>query len=160
MQSFGFSKADATRIGNAIRRIEKQKPTVQLGGVDQQPPPSGVRMLLAKHSGASWPTGSTAVVTVYTGDVGSVVTAGTLVAYNHYINFNTAGCATQWVKLGHNGFQWHPIDAQGECGTCISLVGGIDFRAINGYVHTNTQFLGHDGSGCIQWYNTQTCATA
>ena len=162
MGTYGFSEDDAKRIGKTVRLTERFPNKVKLGGPDRGGANPGVRLLLAKHAGASWATGSTAVVTVYNGDTTAITAAGTVIAYNHYINFNaTNNCANQWITLGHNGFHWYPTDAQGDCGTCISLVGGVDFRAIPGYVHTNVQFLGHESNaGCVTWYNVQTCSTA
>lgn len=161
MATYGFDEQSVKRIGKAVRISEKFPAKVRLGGPDRSGANPGVRMLLAKHTGTAWATGTTAVVTIYNGDPGAVATAGTVVAYNHYINFSTAGCDSKWLTLGHNGFHWHPTDAQGDCGTCVSLVGGLDFRAIPGYVQTNVQFLGHESNaGCVMWFNVQTCSTA
>ncbi|NBW15870.1 MAG: hypothetical protein EBR82_48575, partial [Caulobacteraceae bacterium] len=120
MASFGFSENDAKRIGRAVRAVERDPTKVRLGGPDADGAAPGVRLLIAKHEGSSWPTGSTAVVTLYNGAVpDSVATAMTMVAYNHYIKFSTdVNCTSRWVALGHNGFAWHPVDAQGDCGTC------------------------------------------
>ncbi|MGA1109998.1 MAG: hypothetical protein ACO3VO_00220 [Ilumatobacteraceae bacterium] len=161
MAAFGFNENDAKRIGKAVRAVERDPTKVRLGGPEADGAAPGVRLMIAKHEGAGWPTGSTAVVTLYNGELGSVATAMTMVAYNHYIKFSDdANCTSRWVALGHNGFAWHPVDSQADCGTCISLIGGVDFRVFPGYTHTNTQMLGHDGGGCIKWYDIFTCATA
>jgi len=159
--AFGFNENDAKRIGKAVRAVERDPTKVRLGGPSADGAAPGVRLLIAKHDGGSWPTGSTAVVTLYNGDPGSVGPSVTMVAYNHYIKFSDdPNCTTRWVALGHNGFAWHPVDAQGDCGSCISLIGGVDFRVFSGYTRTATQMLGHDGSGCVKWFNITTCATA
>lgn len=163
MATFGFSESDAKRIGNVVRLVERDPTKVRLGGPNADGAAPGVRLLIAKHEGtAGWSTGSTAVVTLYNGDVpGSVASALTLVAYNHYVKFSEdTNCTSRWVALGHNGFGWHPVDAHSDCGTCISLVGGVDFRAFPNYVHTSQQMLGHDSNGCVKWYDIATCATA
>jgi len=161
MPTYGFNETDVKRIGRAVRHVESRPQKVHLGGPNADGAAPGVRLLIAKHAGSSWPTGSTAVVTIYNGDPGSVVSAMTMVAYNQYITFsNNTDCTNRWVALGHNGFAWHPVDAQGDCGTCISLIGGVDFRVFPAYAHTSTQMLGHDGGGCIKWFDITTCATA
>jgi hypothetical protein len=162
VSAYGFSEADARRIGEVVRAAEHGRiQKIELGGKQNGGAAPGVRLLIAKHEGSSWPVGSTAVVTLYNGQPSSVATAMTMVAYNHYIQFSTGThCTARWVALGHNGFAWHPVDAQADCGTCISLIGGVDFRVFPGYAHTATQMLGHDGGGCVQWFNITTCATA
>lgn len=162
MTAFGFSEGDAKRIGRVVRHVEKYPEKISLGTPGAQGAAPGVRLLIAKHEGSSWPTGSTAVVTLYNGDVpSSVATAMTMVAYNHYISFSDdSNCTSRWVALGHNGFAWHPVDAQSDCGTCLSMIGGVDFRVFPGYEHTNIQMLGHDGGGCVQWFDITTCSTA
>jgi hypothetical protein len=160
--AYGFNEGDARRIGRAVRAVEKFPSKIMLGTPGAEGAAPGVRLLIAKHEGSSWDTGKTAVVTLYNGSVpNGVATAMTMVAYNHYIKFSdNTNCTTRWVALGHNGFAWHPVDAQSDCGTCISLIGGVDFRVFPGYEHTNEQILGHDAGGCIKWLDTTTCATA
>lgn len=161
MTAFGFNENDAKRIGKVVRMVERNPDKPSLGGPDYGGRSPGVRLLIAKHEGTSWPIESTAVVTLYNGDPGSVGPSVTMAAYNHYIQFSSGTqCTSRWVALGHNGFAWHPVDAQGDCGSCISLIGGVDFRVFSGYTHTATQMLGHDGSGCVKWFNITTCATA
>lgn len=160
MPAFGFNENDAKRIGRAIRAVERDPTKVRLGGASENGAAPGVRLLLAKHTGASWPTASTAVVTLYNGEVGSVASAMTMVAYNQYIKFaEGTACTSRWVALGHNGFAWHPVDFQSDCGTCVTMLGGVDFRVFPGYANTATQMLGHSANGCIQWFDVTTCAT-
>lgn len=163
MAIYGFNEADARRIGSLVKGAESGRIGFSETGSDVNGRASpGVRLLLAKHEGSSWPTASTAVVTLYNGDTpGSVASAVTMVAYNHYIKFSSnTNCTSRWVALGHNGFAWHPVDSQSDCGTCISEIGGVDFKVFPGYERTNEQVLGHDVEGCIKWFNTVTCATA
>ncbi len=160
MSAFGFNANDVRRIGEVVRAAEHGRiQKIGLGSDQHGGATPGVRLLIAKHEGSSWPAGSTAVVTLYNGEPGSVASAMTMVAYNHYIQFSTGThCTARWVALGHNGFAWHPVDAQADCGTCISLISGVDFRVFPGYAHTATQMLGHDGGGCVKWFNITTCA--
>jgi hypothetical protein len=162
VSAYGFSAADVRRIGEVVRAAEHGRiQKIELGGASAGGATPGVRLFIAKHDGTSWPVQSTALVTVYNGAPGDVASAVTAVAYNHYIQFSAdSNCTTRWVALGHNGFAWHPVDAQSDCGTCISLIGGVDFRVFPGYAHTSTQMLGHDGGGCIKWFDITTCATA
>jgi hypothetical protein len=162
MSTYGFGEGDAKRIGRAVRHVERNPGKVSLGSLGAEGAAPGVRLLIAKHEGSSWPTGTTAVVTLYNGSVpSSVGTAQTMVAYNHYISFSDdSNCTARWVALGHNGFAWHPVDSQSDCGTCISEIGGVDFRVFPGYARTAEQVLGHDTNGCIKWFDTTTCATA
>jgi hypothetical protein len=159
--AFGFNENDAKRIGKVVRLAERNPSKPDLGQPDYGGRSPGVRLLIAKHSGSSWASGSTAVVTVYNGPPGGVASAVTVVAYNHYVQFGSdTNCTNRWVALGHNGFGWIAIDSQSDCGTCVSAVGGVDFRVFPGYSRTTEQVLGHDTSGCIKWFDTTTCATA
>ena len=161
MATYGFNENDAKRIGRAVRQVERGSYRIELGGPSADGAAPGVRLLIAKHEGSSWPTGSTAVVTIYNGPPGSAVSAMTMVAYNQYISFSTdSTCTARWVALGHNGFAWHPVDSQSDCGSCVREIGGVDFRVFTGYARTAVQLLGHDGSGCIKWYDIFTCSTA
>lgn len=162
MAVYGFPEGDAKRIGRVVRLVERDPTKIRLGGPEAEGAAPGVRLLIARvDSSTAWATGTTAVVTVYNGDKGSVASALTLVAYNHYTPFAAdTNCTNRWVALGHNGFNWHPVDSKSDCGTCVHEVGGIDFRALDGYVRTATQILGHDGGGCVKWFNIATCATA
>jgi len=159
--TYGFNENDAKRIGRAVRHVERGAQRIELGGPNADGAAPGVRLLIAKHEGQSWPTGSTAVVTIYNGELGSAVSALTMVAYNQYISFSAdTNCTARWVALGHNGFAWHPVDSQSDCGTCNYEVGGVDFRVFPGYERTAVQMLGHDGGGCVKWFNITTCSTA
>jgi hypothetical protein len=159
--AFGFNENDAKRIGKAVRAVERDPTKVRLGGPSADGAAPGVRLLIARHEGGSWPVDSTAVVTVYNGDEGDISSAVTAVAYNQYIRFGTQPvCSSRWVALGHNGFNWIPVDSQDACDSCDSEIGGIDFSVFTGFAKTTTQILGHDGSGCIRWYDIFTCATA
>lgn len=161
MATYGFSEGDAKRIGRVVRSTEKHPHTIRLQSPVAEGAAPGVRLLIGRHSGSSWASGSTAVVTVYNGAPGAVASAVTVVAYNHYINFSSdTNCTSRWVAMGHNGFGWLPVDSQSACGTCVHELGGVDFRVLSGYQRTNEQVLGHDGNGCIKWFDTITCATA
>lgn len=160
MTAYGFNENDAKRIGRAVRHVERGANRIQLGGPSADGAAPGVRLLIAKHEGASWPVESTAVVTVYNGAPGSAVSAMTMVAYNQYISFSTdQNCSARWVALGHNGFAWHPVDSQSDCGSCFKELGGLDFRVLPGYSTASVQILGHD-SGCVKWYDIFECSTA
>ncbi len=161
MATYGFNENDAKRIGRAVRHVERGAQRIELGGPNADGAAPGVRLLIAKHEGSSWPTASTAVVTIYNGEPGSAVSAMTMVAYNQYISFSSGThCTARWVALGHNGFAWHPVDSQSDCGNCDYEVGGVDFRVFPGYASTAVQILGHDSGGCVRWYDVFTCATA
>lgn len=160
MATYGFNENDAKRIGRAVRHVERGAHKIELGGPSAEGAAPGVRLLLAKHEGSSWPTVTTAIVTIYNGRPPEVESAMTMVAYNHYISFSAdINCTSRWVALGHNGFAWHPVDSQNDCGGCLQEVGGVDFRVFTGFKNTAVQILGHDGSGCIKWYDIFSCAT-
>ena len=161
MTAFGFNENDAKRIGKVVRLVERNPERPSLGGPDYGSRSPGVRLLIGQHSGSSWASGSTAVVTVYNGPPGSVASAVTVVAYNHYVQFSSdTNCTNRWVALGHNGFGWIAVDSRSDCGTCMTEAGGVDFRFFAGYSRTTEQVLGHDAGGCIKWFSTTTCATA
>ncbi len=161
MTAYGFNEGDAKRIGRAVRAVERDPTKVRLGGPHADGAAPGVRLMIARHEGTHWPIDSTAIVTIYNGDQGAVASAATTIAYNQYIRFGSPPvCTSRWVALGHNGFNWVPVDSQDDCGDCDSEIGGIDFSVFLGFEKTNTQILGHDGSGCIRWYDIFACATA
>lgn len=162
MSAYGFNAADARRIGEVVRAAEHGRiQKIELGGEKHGGATPGVRLFIAKHEGSSWPVQSTAVVTIYNGAPGSVASAVTAVAYNHYIKLSEdANCTSRWVALGHNGFAWHPVDSQSDCEGCVVELGGVDFRALPKYQRTATQILGHDNSGCVEWIDVFTCSTA
>lgn len=161
MATYGFSEGDAKRIGRAVRLVERFPEKVSLGSLGAEGAAPGVRLLIAKHDRGYWATGATATVTVYNGDPGSLTAVGTIVAYNQFVQFSEDPVASaRWVALGHNGFGWHPVDSQSDNLDCISEIGGIDFAVFVGFAKTATQILGHDGNGCIKWYDVFTCATA
>lgn len=159
MSTYGFSENDAKRIGRAVRHVERGAQRVRLGGPDAEGAAPGVRLLIGKLAASSWPTSTTALITIYNGDVGSVATAATVVAYNHFLKLSDqTNCTNRWVALGHNGFQWHPVEVTEACTTtCTIEVGGVDFSEFPGYQQTATQFLGHDGNACLKWFDITTC---
>lgn len=166
MAVYGFSADDAKRIGKVVRQVERGPDRIRLSGASADGAAPGVRLLLGQYAGSSWPTSQTAIVTVYNGDTGSVVSAATVVAYNHFVKFSEqTNCTNRWVALGHNGFHWMPVEAGNACTatagaqTCVIEVGGVDFSQLPGYQKTATQVLGHAG-GCIKWFDTSTCSTA
>lgn len=162
MPTFGFSEGDAKRIGQVVRLVERDPTKVRLGGPDNAGAARGVRLLIGKLAASSWPTATTATLTIHNGEVGSVASAITLVAYNHFLKLSEqTNCTNRWVALGHNGFQWQPVAVENACThTCTIEVGGVDFSEFPNYQATATQMLGHDGGGCIKWFDVTTCATA
>lgn len=158
---FGFSSEDAKRIGAVVRRVEGT-PSGRGGGTQQLAGPApGVRLLLARYdSTCAWSKGATAVVMIHAGDV--IASVATVVARNQFLSMSTqTACTQRWVALGNNGFGWYVVNHEKACvSTCSSEVGNIDFSVVPNYVATATQVLGHDGSGCIKWFSTTTCATA
>lgn len=162
MPAYAFNAADARRIAEIVRAAEHGRiGKSDLGSDSPEGAKPGVRLLIAKHEGGEWATDATAVVTIYNGDAGDIASAATVVAYNQYIRFSAEPvCTSRWVSLGHNGFNWIPVDAQDDCDACDSEIGGIDFAVFPGFAKTNVQILGHDSLGCIKWYDIFTCATA
>jgi len=168
VSTYGFNDRDAKRIGKAVRQSERMPPKVKLGGPQRAGANPGVRLMIGKHAGTSWATATTALVTIYNDNSGSLASVGTVVAYNQYVKFaEQTNCTNRWVALGHNGFHWLPIDAVAECGTCSMIAGGIDFQAIPGFNPAKIQLLGHSAYDtaattevCIRWYDTTTCTAA
>jgi hypothetical protein len=166
MAGYAFNAADARRIAEVVRAAEHGRiGNIGLGADAHEQSKPGVRLLIGKHEGTEWNAGETAVVTIYNGDINDTpkvfTSAGTLIAYNQYIQFtDNPVCTARWVALAHNGFAWHPIDSQDDCPGCISEVGGIEFAIFPGFEKTQTQILGHDASGCVRWYDIFACQTA
>lgn len=162
MPAYGFNADDARRIAEIVRAAEHGRIGRNSFGVDSfESSKPGVRLLIAKHNGGAWATDATATVTIYNGDVGNIASAATVVAYNQYITFgDDPPCTSRWVALGHNGYNWIPVDSQDDCSECVSEIGGINFSVFPGYSNDGPQILGHDGSGCVKWYDVFTCATA
>lgn len=166
MPAYAFNAADARRIADIVRAAEHGRiGKGELGTDTFESAKPGVRLLIAKHEGSAWQIEHTALVEVYNGDIDDTpkefTSAGTIIAYNQYVNFSTNPvCTVRWVALAHNGFAWHPVDSQDACPDCISEIGGIDFAVFPGHNKTAIQILGHDDSGCIRWYDVFSCATA
>lgn len=174
MSTYGFSEGDAKRIGRTVRLVEKFPDKVNLSGPDAGGAAPGVRLLLAEHDGSPWGTLEAAVVTVYNGNPCEYPTCTdqpfsgyfTMEAVNHYMRFYPAlgeEIRPRWISLGHNGFAWTPVDSLDKRPSqpeCINEIGGVDFRVFPGWNGEVQQFLGHDQSGCIRWYNVFSCATA
>ncbi len=159
MATYGFSEGDAKRIGKVVRLVERFPDKVGLGSLGAEGAAPGVRLLIGKLAASSWPTSSSAVIEIYNGDIGSVVSAATVVAYNHFLKLSDqTSCTNRWVALGHNGFQWHPVEVENACtSTCTIEIAGVDFSDVPNYQQTATQMLGHDGGGCLKWFNITTC---
>jgi hypothetical protein len=155
--TYGFNENDAKRVGRAVRHVERGAQKISLGGPSADGAAPGVRLLIAKHEGTAWDTQQTAVVTVFNGDPAGVASALTLLAYNEYLHFGTHEvCTVRWLSLGHNGFNWHPVDAQSDCEDCVSAAGGVDFTYFAEFEKTAIQILGHD-AGCVRWFNVFQC---
>jgi len=107
---FGFTENDAKRIGRAVRLVERDPTKVRLGGTDDNGAAPGVRLLIGKvQQTNAWSSATTAVVLVHTGDVGSVQSALTVVAYNQFLSFDSPGHTNRWVALANNGWGWQAI---------------------------------------------------
>ncbi len=157
--TFGFSLNDAKRIGKAVRLVERDEPRLDLGGDKDATMSRGVRLMLARHAGSNWPASSSAVVTIYNGEPGSVASAVTVVAHNQFLS--VSGDSTcQWVALGNNGYGWYAVAVQPDTATCTMYVAGFDMSSLPGYDGTKVQMLGHDTSECIRWYDITSCSTA
>lgn len=162
MATYGFNEDDAKRIGRTVRLVERFPEKISLGMMGAEGAAPGVRLLIGQLAASSWPTATTANITIHNGEVGSVATALTLVAYNHYVKFPAnSACSNYWVALGHNGFQWQPIEFASDCATstCVIQLTDVNLSTLPGYAATSTQMLGHAG-GCIKWFDIATCATA
>jgi len=169
--TYGFNLNDAKRIARSVRLVERDEPRQDLAAPQLGAVSRGVRLLLAKHAGSSWPASSSAVVTVYNGEPGSLTTAITLVAHNQFLEIATGtSCTNRWVALGHNGFGWYAIAFDNEfTNTCTTEVAGYDFAKLPGYDRTKIQLLGHNSGATatgstdcvsIRWYDITTCSTA
>lgn len=159
MPTYGFSEEDARRIGRAVRLTERYVGKGDLSGPLSERGGIGVRLLIARHDGTSWPTQTTAVVTIYNGD--PIASAATVVASNQFLRISTNNdCTNRWVALGHNGNGWYAVNWENACtATCSMSFGGVDFSGLPNYAETATQVLGHE-AGCIKWFNVTTCSTS
>lgn len=65
--------------------------------------------------------------------------------------------AGSWVVVGQaaNG-QWYLIDAGIE-GSCRQTIGGEDIAKWAGWDGAKEQLLGHDGNGCLKWFDVSDC---
>lgn len=159
MATYGFNEDDAKRIGRTVRLVERFPEKISLGMMGAEGAAPGVRLLIGQLAASSWPTATTANITIYNGEAGSVATALTLVAYNHFLKIaSQTNCTNRWVALGHNGYQWQPVEVANACNsTCTVEVAGVDFSSLPNYAPGVTQVLGHSGSGCLQWFDTTSC---
>lgn len=175
MTAFGFSERDARRIGRAVRVVERMDSVTDTSGPATPEVSRGVRLLLAKHESTSgWAKGTTAMVTVYNGQ--TLASALTVVAVNQFVTFPTnTACTSQWVALGHNGWNWYVLNQNQTCtATCSMTYGGIDFSALPNFDSGKIQLLGHNQAqtatagtdaycsnvASLRWFDITTCSTA
>lgn len=164
MATYGFNEDDAKRIGRTVRLVERYPEKISLGMMGAEGAAPGVRLLIGQLAASSWPTATTANITIYNGEAGNLATALTIAAYNHFVKFPAdTACTNYWVALGHNGFQWQPVEFASDCETttttCVINLTDVNMTTLPGYAETATQVLGHSG-GCIKWFDITTCATA
>lgn len=147
-----FTKASAERIANAVREVESGNrdgvPFVSsprgLGG-------SGAKIKSGTFDG-SWDIGQTKTVKF----CGTTNTAEVLNLTVHIDAGSGTGTSTQTVLFasacGTNVALELPIDQCKNIGGAINKIAGFSSGEI--------QILGHDDSGCLNWYSITTCSTA
>jgi hypothetical protein len=109
---FGFSSDDAKRIGDAVRKSERERGQRSISGAEFGGAVPGVRLMLAKRSTAAWLANTSAIVTAYAGNHVPTNNVGTMVAWNYFADLPTVSTAATWVGLGHNGFGWIVVAAR------------------------------------------------
>lgn len=154
MATYGFSEEDAKRIGKSVRLTERYVGKGPLAGPSAERGGIGVRLTVAK-AGTAFSYDSTATVTMFRGDFGSVVSAITMVGWNQFVPMVTHTAVTNpYVAFGHNGNGWIAVAAERH--THCSFLGDKYTPYITNYSTTTSyaQALGHDSSGCLKWVGT------
>ena len=154
MATYGFSEDDAKRIGKAVRLTERHVGKDPLSGPSYERGGIGVRLTVAK-AGTAFTYDSTATVTMFRGDFGSVVSAITMVGWNQFVPMVTHTAVTNpYVAFGHNGNGWIAVAAERH--THCSFLGDKYTPYITNYTTTTAyaQALSHDSSGCLKWAGT------
>ena len=154
MATYGFSEEDAKRIGKSVRLTERYVGKGPLSGPSTERGGIGVRLTVAK-AGTAFTYDSTATVTMFRGDFGSVVSAITMVGWNQFVPMVTHTAVTNpYVAFGHNGNGWIAVAAERH--THCSFLGDKYTPYITNYTTTTAyaQALSHDSSGCLKWAGT------
>lgn len=113
MPIYGFDEESAGRIGHTVRLVESQRVTPRsLQGGYANRGSSGVRCMLGAIGTAAWSKESSSTITVYSGEPGSEVTAGTVAAYNYFADISTSTNTARWVSVSNNGYGWLLIAAE------------------------------------------------
>ncbi len=151
MATYGFSEEDAKRIGKSVRLTERYVGKDSLSGPSSDRGGIGVRLTIAK-AGTAFSYDSTATVTMFRGDFGSVASAITMVGWNQFVPMVTHTAVTNpYVAFGHNGNGWIAVAAERH--THCSFLGDKYTPYITNYTTTTSyaQALAHDSSGCLKW---------
>jgi len=153
-----FTPGSADRIAKVVRIVEAgnrdatgyvASPRLQGDG--------GGKLRLGTFTG-NWSIGSAKVVTLQ----GSTNTVSVYNWCNAALESNTNNTTnTRYVIFGRvNGTQSAVEIQLGDTNqTCSSSIGGTDLTSFSGYSGGAVQLLGHNESGCFQWYSITTCAT-
>ena len=113
MPIYGFDEDSAKRIGQTVRLVEgKLVAPRSSSGSKGHRGSSGVRCMLGTISTAAWSKESSSTITVYSGEPGSEVTAGTVAAYNYFADISTSTNTARWVSVSNNGYGWLLIAAE------------------------------------------------
>lgn len=151
MATYGFSEDDAKRIGKSVRLTERYVGKDSRSGPSSDRGGIGVRLTIAK-AGTAFSYDSTATVTMFRGDFGSVASAITMVGWNQFVPMVTHTAVTNpYVAFGHNGNGWIAVAAERH--THCSFLGDKYTPYITNYTTTTSyaQALAHDSSGCLKW---------
>jgi len=111
---YGFDEESAGRIGHTVRLVESSRTGKRELGVGnaRSGAAAGVRCMLGAIGTAAWSKESSSTITVYSGEPGSEVTAGTVAAYNYFADISTSTNTARWVSVSNNGYGWLLIAAE------------------------------------------------
>ena len=150
-----FTSGSAERIAKVVRTVEAG---TRGGSYNPSSPRFEEHRLLLGSFTGNWGTETFKVVTLEN-------STNTLSVYN-WCNPATGMPASNTttersVIIGRVRGTWSAVELQLQANnTCVTEIGGLDLKTLDGWVSDEIQLLGHNESACLQWYSITTCATA
>lgn len=157
MANVKFSAADARRIAAATRAYER-------GNRDMAPvrfrdPGGDGDPIRIGKVGDDWAVGTCATVTIWEGDASSGASCkptNSSATIPDVRNLSRDVKADSWVAiaLAADG-AWYLLEAGPPDGSspCRQTIGGEDVSTWPGWDAEKVQLLGHDGNGCLTWFD-------
>jgi len=133
MPIYGFDEESTRRIAHTVRLVEGGRtPKHEAKGPKTPRAAVGVRCMIGTISTAAWEAGSSATVTIYSGEPGSESSVETLTAYNYVSDIPESTTSGRYVALSNNGYGWVVIESESSVSISTAeatYVVGVDVEA-------------------------------